>query len=80
MGNLEIPFLGPKEGLSGGPSWSHLKNPLGIFNSTFNKDLLRCYFSLLLGAKNIKIKHKNEIFPGLSRDFGGGLVYAFSPP
>ena len=37
----EIPFLGPKKGLLGGSSWSHLNNPPGIFNSPFNKDLLR---------------------------------------
>ena len=32
-GNLGNTILGPKKGLSGGLSWSHLNNPPGIFNS-----------------------------------------------
>ena len=29
----KMPSLGPRNGLSGGPSWSHLNDPPGIFNS-----------------------------------------------
>ena len=40
MGNLGNTIFGTQKGLSGGLSWSHLNNPLGIFNSPFNRDLL----------------------------------------
>ena len=69
----KIPFLGPKKGLSGGASSSHLKNPLGIFNSTFNRDLQgeeelnipRGFFKWLQEAppESPFLGPKNGIFP-----------------